>query len=312
MNELAVCKARALRQLREIFVNNPRTDRVCTAIDDLIARKQVGVPGDHGSVLIVGPSHSGKSRSISYAIRRYSSEGAEHPPILHVTLPEDVNRKSLILAMFDAAEDRGYFRGDRLSGTHHDLQTRILRLLKHAGILAVVLDECHHIRYEKKNDAGHTVGEMIKRFLIEGPCPIILAGVGNDAKKPYTENQQLMNRSLPFVELDPLDWEVSADRDFYQDFFVSYLKQVHALNFTGNLALLQSEEFAEALFSACGGIIGVAIILFQYAVMRMIEDGRRDLSLLDFSRAHSALAVTDDLDTENKFRELVDGGLEFA
>lgn len=305
MTNLAVKKAEAQKALASIFVPNCRTDRVCAAFDELIERKRIGAAGDHGSVLIVGPSHSGKSTSIKEAISRHTVPGNATASIMHVTVPPSVNQKSLLRAIFDEAERRGLFRPDRVAGTQWELQARAYRLLEHNQIEALVLDECHHIKYGTKQDAGESVGEMIKTFLINGPCPVILAGVGDNAKKPYLHNQQLMNRSLAFVELEPLDPTCKSDRDFLKDFFSTYFGEMKKRAIADNIGEFGGREFVQALYSASEGVVGVAIRIIQRAVALMIEDERRLLTHLDFVRAHEGLALTRELQGENAFTGLL-------
>ena len=309
MTNLAVRKAEAQKALASIFIPNRRTERICAAFDELIERKRIGAGVDHGSVLIVGPSQSGKSTGIKEAVNRHSAPDYANPSIMHVTVPPSVNQKSLLHAIFDEAERRGLFRPDSVAGNQWQLQARAYRLLQHNQIDALVLDECHHIKYGTRQDAGEAVGEMIKTFLIEGPCPVILAGVGDNAKKPYLHNQQLMNRSLAFVELAPLDTGCKSDREFLNEFFSKYFAEMTNLKIASNLRELAESEFVRALYTASGGVVGVAIRLIQRAVALMIEDERCSLSHCDFYRAHDGLALTRELQTENPFMKLHHAGL---
>lgn len=304
MDKVAARQAEALKLFDSIFIPNARTEKVCAVLDELIARRQAG-GGEHGSVLVVGPSQSGKSTSLRHAIDRYRTHQNEHPPILHVTLPANVNRKSMLLAIFHAAERRGLFRPDSVSGNETQLQHRAYKLLEHNHIVALILDECHHIQYGRKQDAGVAVGEMIKTFLIDGPCPVILAGVGDDAKKPYLHNSQLMNRSRPFIELEPLTSQNAKDRKFFEDFFGSYFRAMDQLEIVEGFRAFVTPEFSKALFNGCGGVIGVAIRILQRAVTNMIYDGRKSLELWDFHSAHEGLLLTREFQTENPFEALL-------
>lgn len=296
--------AETLVKLRSIYVPTEHTHRVCQVVDELVARKRAGVTGDHGSALIVGDSHVGKSASIKHAMKRHGMQGGTGSSILHITLPPNVTRRSMLIALGNAVEERGYFNPLHVRANEAQLQKASFKAIELMGADAVVMDEAHHIKYGKKEDAGYWIGEMIKTFLIEGPCPVILCGVGAHAKRPYLENRQLMNRTVEIVELKPFDIDADAERGTFKSIFKAYFDEMEALQVVEDVTFLKNGKFFGAFFMATGGSVGEGVRLLEGAVTQMMRAERRRFRFEDFFRSFASLALTAEYNTANPFQAL--------
>jgi hypothetical protein len=296
--------AQALGELRSIYVPTEHTRRVCEIVDELVARKRKGVPGDHGSALIIGDSHVGKSACIQYAIKRHMSQDCSQSSILHVTLPQQASRRAMLLTLGHAIEDRGFFNPLNIRANEAQLQRAVLRALVNMQIDAVVIDEAHHIKYGNKDDAGYWLGEMIKTFLIEGPCPVILCGKAPDAKRPYLENRQLMNRTADILHIEPFDIDAAVDRSEFNRLFKKYFEELHRRGVTEEVSFLKRGEFFGAFFIATGGKVGEGVRLLEGAITRMMRAGRQRFQYKDFYDSFANLALLEEFGTPNPYAQL--------
>ncbi|WP_417490324.1 ATP-binding protein [Maricaulis sp.] len=294
-------------KISKVFVPTARTQQVESIFGELIAESR-DRSGDHSSVLIVGPSQSGKTTSIVKATEKLESTLPGQVPILHVTLPADVTRKSMIECIFTAAANRGFHNFNKLSGNEYRYQQRAFTLLENLDTLLLILDECHHIRGARDAVRAVQVGELVKTFLIEGPCPLVLAGVGEAAKNPYQTNEQLMLRSRPFVELAPLQLTNPADRALFGKMFTEFFDELERLQIAENVREFQKAEFKSCLFQAADGVVGQAIRLVREAFRQMIIAERAVLRISDFETASDGILLTSEKQRINHFSKLSASG----
>jgi Bacterial TniB protein len=286
-----------------IFIPNARTQQVEDTLGQLIA-EYIDRSGDHSSALIVGPSQSGKSTGIIKAIEKFEPNLQGQVPLLHVTLPADVTPKSMIECIFTAAAKRGYSDFNKLRGNEYQYQKRAFALLENLCTHLLILDECQHIRGARDPARAELVGELIKTFLIEGPCPLVLAGVGDAAKNPYYTNEQLSLRSKPFVELSPLQLTDRNDRALFGEMFTKFLDELERLQLADNMSDFQSPEFVACLFRTAEGVVGKAIRIIQEALRQMIMEERPRLLVSDFEKASDGILLLAEKQRKNEFSTL--------
>src|SRR5262249_15524419 len=143
-------------------------------------------------------------------------------PVLIVTLPSKATTRGLAVAILDAIEHQGFTTGPD-KGNEASLLRRANHLLRQAETRLLILDEFHHVTNTDNDHVAHTVGETIKKMLIEGVAAIVLSGT-EKARLPFLHNKQLGHRCMAVVHLDRLDLEKPADASLFMRFLSDYLR----------------------------------------------------------------------------------------
>jgi hypothetical protein len=272
--------------LDAIVVDNPRAQEAHERFRYLIAHGKAQGPGAKRGQLLVGPSQSGKSTIIStFADTRNTPARLEagEVPVLNVTLRANISTKGLAQNILQRLSTYGFYTG-AFSGSENELTERVYKSMAEAKVELLVLDEIHHLNNIEKQKSAWSVGEMIKLFLIDGCCPVVLSGI-DTAKTPFLENRQLSQRSEPALELHKLDIGRAPDRALFARFLADYLPAVEVASGVGKLITLLNRETITALHTVSEGVLGAACNLIKAAVTNAMLAGRDQLEVDDLARA---------------------------
>ena len=175
--------------MENIFIATPRTREAHQKFHMLIDHAAVS-QRNKMCVLLVAPSQSGKTKVIETFVDAMNTADLltrRKIPVLHVTLHAQVTRKGLAQDILLALQSHGYETG-AAKGGEQELWARVFRYLTVADVRLLVLDEVQHVKTSSVAMA-HSVGDMIKGALNNGPCPIVLSGI-QTAELPFKVNTQ--------------------------------------------------------------------------------------------------------------------------
>ena len=276
--------ARRRAQLDEIVVKNPREADAHKSFDFLIEHGRCRQDKGKMCVLLTGPAQAGKSTIInSYAEAKNTPEalGSGRLPVLHVTLEANVTRKGLAQDILGTFEEFGYEVGSlRVSETI--LLKRVRANLKGAGTELLILDEFHHLINSDNAKLACSVGETIKRMLIKGICPIALAGI-EAARAPLTLNSQLMQRSIPELNLYCLKADNADDLDLLVPFIVSFIKKANEIISSDKSEPKLERDVLFAIIEVTHGVLGAICNLIKDAFVLATLDGREKICREDLA-----------------------------
>lgn len=272
--------------LDAIVVDNPRAQQAHDRFSYLIAHGKAQGAGPKRGQLLVGPSQSGKSTIINtFADALNTPDRIEtgEIPVLNVTLRANISTKGLAQNILERLSGYGFYTG-AYSGSENELTQRVYKSMAEAKVELLVLDEIHHLNNIEKQKSAWAVGEMIKLFLIDGCCPVVLSGIER-AKTPFLENRQLSQRSEPALELSRLDMARASDTTLFAQFLANYLTAAQKVSGIGNLVTLLNQETIAALHRVTEGVLGAACNLIKSAVANAMLAGRSRLEGDDLARS---------------------------
>lgn len=289
--------------LDSIVVDNPRAAEAHACFEFLMAHGEHQGHGPKRSVLLVGPSQSGKTTILSAfeASKNTPEKIAEHEiPVLLVSLRANITTKGLAQNILEKIGEYGFQTG-AYSGSENQLLSRVNRLLRAAKVKLLILDEFHHILHIESKKAAWAVAETIKLFLIDGCCPVVLSGI-EAAKTPFISNRQLAQRAEPIIELHQLDIRDPADRMLFLNFLKLYVAKVETVSGLQNVIGLLDRSTVTAIHATTQGVLGAACNLIKAAVFLALEAGRNHLTVDDLAIATDRWFVRLGLIDHNPFR----------
>ncbi len=300
LNKLAA-RRRAL--MDETIIDNPRAREAFDKMEYLIEHGRNKPGGGKQCLPIWAKSQSGKSTILeTFAARKNSGldVGGRHIAVLLVTLEANATRKSLALNILEALGDHGFTTGAR-TGTETILYQRVRAHLKEAKTELLIIDEAHELVNSDNEKVAYSIGETFKRMLNKGVCPIVLSGV--EKGKKIFKNEQLQQRCIPAVHLEPLSAQNPSDLKLLFRFLAEYFKAIEEKGVANNATALLTQEIAACLLEVSQGVLGAVCNLLKEAVRIMTYDGRDDIERADLVRATDDLFIKTGLYTRNPFRD---------
>lgn len=291
-------------QLDEIVIDTPRYQELVTKLNILMAHAEARHDEPKRCVLLVGPSQSGKStmiKSFAKSLNTADALARHEIPVLHVTLMANITRKQAMKNILSAFEKYGYEDVSK-DGDEAELTIRVCKYLRTGRIKLLVLDEFHHVVHSESNKIAHSVGEAIKWLLIEGACPILMAGTV-EAQKPFASNKQLAKRAEPPIVLAPLDLKNPNDHEVYLKFLSRFVIQVERTGWAINARTLFMPEYAGPIHQASGGVLGDACNLIKAAIQNAAGEGRDSVGISDLAKANDGM-ISLGLCSENYFHKM--------
>lgn len=137
-------------------------------------------------------------------------------------------------------------------------------------------------------------------MLLEGSCPIVIAGL-SEARKIFLGNPQLAHRSEKPINLDPLVPSNTEDMDLFWNFLSDYLVTMSEVGAATNCEWVLEGDNPACLLEVSGGVLGATCNLLKEAVQLASKDGRLHLERSDLERA-ADIAVLNGLHRRNPFR----------
>jgi nucleoside-triphosphatase THEP1 len=274
-----------------IVVDNCRAQIVRARVQYMIEHANNKDSGGNLGQLLTGPPQSGKStilKSITDDLNTSEALAEGRIPSLFVTLDERVTRKQLAQNILEALENHGVYAGatqrKRDGGkTETDLLRRVRVQLKAVQCRILILDEFHHIRHADSKQVAFSVGEAIKRMLIAGVCPIIMAGLEEAARLPFDANAQLRKRCLQEITLHPLNVLEAQDSELFMGFLEDYLAELGKRGILRDPLDLLAGKTPGAMLTVTDGILGDACNFIKHAIDEATWAGRDRIAQSDLS-----------------------------
>lgn len=250
-----------------VVVPNPRAQKAHETFDYLTELRKLDPDGPKRCVSLIAPSQTGKTIIIdSYVARLNTKQAAEDGqiPALKVALSANRSKKTYAKDILMAFEGHGY---ETLveRGTEADLLRRVDDCCRARGVEILFLDEFHHLVHSDTQKETKTVSETVKLMLLEGSCPIVIAGM-KGAHKVFANNEQLAHRAEPPIGLDPLCASRDDDRDLYWNFLSDYLVSMEAVGAASDCTWILEGGTPAKLLQASDGVLGATCNLLKGAV----------------------------------------------
>ena len=247
-----------------MWIGYPRAKRILAKLEDLmIYPKSHRMP----NLLLVGETNNGKTMLAQHFLSmhpprdRPDNEGVDLPVLLVQAppIPDEGRFYNAILHLLFAA----YRPNDRVDKK----QFQIIKILRHADLKILMIDEIHHILAGNMNRQRAFLN-TIKYLGNELQVPIV--GIGTkDALRAVQTDPQLANRFEPAALPR---W--SNDEDFLR-LLVSFERTIPLRN----PSLLHETPLAQKLFTLSEGYIGELSRLIAEAAVRAVETGTERIDL---------------------------------
>ena len=209
---------RKLTEMRGVFFHYSKLDYIEVALEAQLEMgnltPQRGTPAR--CLLLTGNAGVGKSTLMErYRLKHqpYEQDNRLIVPVLTITVHRACTPKLLAEQMLRAM---GVPEGLCSKGTEMTLTQRVKHHLLEQRVQVVVLDEFQHLLDHRSKHGVSRVADYIKTLLNMGVASFVLSGVP-EAEAIYTENLQLMRRSLGHFQLKPLDKNDPQDRVDYKE-----------------------------------------------------------------------------------------------
>jgi hypothetical protein len=281
-------------KMMKIVVAHPRLLEAHASMDMMVAHAKHSVGSDKQCMPLIAPSNSGKSTILkSYVTKKNTPEALAEGriPALHVTLKASVSKKGIVQDILYKLEKFGGHDTNPETGNEGVLIERTLKYLEHASVEILILDEFHHVVLSETEKKANAVGEVVKGMLIEGPCPIVLAGT-EKAWQPFKTNEQLVRRAIPPVLLEKLSIARKEDRTVFGKFMGQYFTSMEEQGVATNAKSLILGDVPVELMEASSGIFGTGCKILVESVRIMTRDGRHELFPEDLARATDSLVLS--------------------
>jgi hypothetical protein len=270
-----------------VIIDHPRLRHAHDQFEFLIEHGRLSGEAPKKGVLMIAPSQTGKSTILGQLVERMNTPEAlerREIPALDVTLSANVTPRGLAVNILNAIEEKGWATGSQ-RGSEAVLVERAQTYIKAAGVQVLILDEFHHLVHSESKRLANSVGEMIKRMLIKGSCPIIMSGI-DDARRPFEENIQLRQRCLPPIELKPLELTNPADLRLFTQFVADYGAALDDGGVMRGISkFLDSNLSIACVLEASRGVLGTACNLIKDAAQNAARQGRGSVLEEDFIAA---------------------------
>lgn len=286
-----------------IVIDNPRARLAHEKFDYLVELGELRPGLPKRCVSLIAPAQSGKTTIIESYVERLNTEEAlavGEIPALTVTLGANTTRRQFARDILRAFERHGY---NALvdTGTEAQLLSRAMQYMIDRKVKVLFLDEFHHLCHSDNKKVVNSVSETVKCLLIEGSCPIVVAGL-EDARRPFDDNPQLAHRAEPHLDLKPLDLTSARDGDIYWDFLADYFLKAEQIGAADGLRNMLEGDIPACIFEVSGGVLGAACNLVKEAVQVASHAGRMHVTRDDFLHATDN-AILNGLYSRNPFLE---------
>lgn len=286
-----------------IVIDNPRARLAHEKFDYLVelGLLRPGLP--KRCVSIIAPAQSGKTTIIESYEKRLNTEEAlakGEIPALMVTLGANTTRRQFARDILRAFEKHGY---NALvdTGTEAQLLSRGQKYMADRKVRLLILDEFHHLFHSDNKKVVNSVSETVKNLLIEGSCPIVVAGL-EDARRPFDDNKQLAHRAEAHLDLKPLDLTLDRDNDLYWNFLADYFLKTEQIGAAEDLVNMLEGDTPACIFEVSEGVLGAACNVVKEAVQVAARSGRMQVKRQDFVHATDN-AILNGVYTRNPFRD---------
>jgi hypothetical protein len=312
-----------------IRVPHAQTSKVIGRIEELRQTFILNQSGLQRSMMLLAPSHAGKSTAIEQHVMQIIVPEAAREMGLDpdaLTLQERLEiarrqKKVIWITLTEKTSVKG-FAGDLLeglgdpladSGAGSTLRRRGKRFMREQGTQLLVIDEIFHlVDRDALSRTNKTVADAIKTLMITAHCPVVMAGI-EEAGPLLRSNEQLGFRGVEPFTIPALRYEVEGERGMFQQFLAMMALAIAEIVgpdgrpvfaeppdlLTGDLPIL--------IHKACRGYVGRAARLLEEACVLSVRDGSLEVGFEHFAEAIDRWLIPSGLFHEaNPFHAKVD------
>lgn len=285
-----------------IQVEHPLMFEMESRIGTMICVGESNIDKDKKCMALIAESGCGKSTIIRHCTSKLN-EGRNvdecEIPALYVVLTPAVGKKSLAQDILIALRNMTGRETHPESGNETILLERVCAYLRFVKCKILFIDEFHHVLLSDTPKKAKAVGETVKWLLTNGPCPVVVVGT-EEAREPFKQNNQLLRRAVPSIDLRKLSIARREDREWFGKFFGRFFGIMEEQSIASNATSLVLDETLSLLMEASDGIIGNACKIVSHAVYQMALAGRSELDGNDFRIACDNLLILTSI-TKNPF-----------
>ena len=250
-----------------------RYNQVLDALAEEVARALAG--GEPFMFTLLGQSRAGKSELLRDVTARNSGSlsKSEHPQVIHVPMPTELNRDALALRIVETVLGTADFK--------RPLRDMARRLLGSSGTLVMLLDETNHLAEARRSRAAQSkenraLGDWIKEIFDMSRISIGLSGLPHSVSI-LADNEQLESRALRPMYLHPYDWSLDSDQKSFRQVVLAFVTQMKA---SGWAIEAHPEAVTRGAYVCGGGLVGKVRDIFHCAAEIGKHTERLDLPLL--------------------------------
>ena len=280
----------------QIHIQHPRMQNIHGTFDHMreIGRSQQGQRKRHRGLRILGPSFSGKTRSIE-SYRAANGMGREDFTVLHVELQQNATPKRLWIDILTAFGD-----GFATLGSEEIVKRRAQQYFEQLKVELIIFDEVQQLLRRGSTARAWSISEALKRLLDEGYAPIVFVGT-LEALPIFTSNPQINNRLLPPIDLTPLDATVKEDRMLFCGYCGLLDERMVQLGCVEQCANLMDPHILSGLYLVSGGVVGVVSNLLRHAMETAYRNDRQHIWISDLEFAVDRWAISGGICQTNPF-----------
>ena len=217
---------------------------------------------------LLGDSRAGKSALLDDVNTHYAKSVSEsgHPRVLLISMPSAASTEAL------ASEITGAILGPvPIKGRTSDILKQAKDAMVRAGVVVLLIDEVNHLVEKRTTQKAQTKGnrnaaDWLKELYDQCGISTIIGGLPHVGRL-YFDNDQLENRGLRPIRIEPYAWSCSADQ---QEFRVTIAAGVEHLKDHGWTLEVDLDRVTRVIYLGGGGYIGKA----RDFMARLDETGR--------------------------------------
>ncbi|MCW3784704.1 ATP-binding protein [Defluviimonas salinarum] len=257
--------------------------RFHTATTELRERIELARAAGGGIIPLLGPTRCGKTDLITHLCGTLGVQVRGPNSMIQTCsfasgiVPPKPNDQDLYRAML-AALGYGYHKHEKIVG----LRERLITKISDEGREVLFLDECSHCAEPGANLSARAATDHFKSLVDASGIVLVLAGLPK-LQKLLDGNEQLRDRAMRTVELNPYQWSVDSDRE---GFLGAIFPLMEAFCDAGHSLEIDEVDLARRLYGASGGRVGRAVEFLNHG-LTMYGD-KREIGLEDFARIAKA------------------------
>lgn len=217
---------------------------------------------------LLGDSRAGKSALLDDVKTRYAKTVSEsgHPRVLLISMPSAASTEALASEITRAILGPVPIKG-RTSEILEQSKVTMVR----AGVNTVLIDEVNHLIEKRVTQQAQTKGnrhaaDWLKELHDQCRISSIIGGLPHVGRL-YFDNDQLENRGLRPIRLEPYSWSNSSDQ---QQFRLTIAAGIEYLKEAGWALEIDLDRLTRLIYLGGGGYIGKA----RDFMARLDETGR--------------------------------------
>jgi len=237
-------------------------------------------------LLVVGESRAGKTRVFEYIVNQhppYRIDEGLVVPILYISTPASPSAKGLaeelLTALGDPFPDKG---------TETNMTSRLIKLLKHAQVSMIILDEFQHFYDKSSHKVMHHVADWLKRLIDRSKVSIVVGGLPT-CQAVLNQNEQLAGRFMGQIRMPRFDWSDDDSREEFRAILNAFQQSLDGFEWPD----LSSPEMAFRFFCATGGLMGYLVKILRQTVQNAIFDNKFVIDLKALKAAYEESLFAD-------------------